>query len=101
MLLQLKINDQTFTLVNLHSPNKNDPDFYDCVIGELKNTRSQELILTGDWNLVLNPELDSQNYKHVNNPKFREKVIDMTNELSLVDIWRELNARCKRFTWRV
>ena len=49
---------------------------------------------------MLNPELDSQNYKHINKPKCREKVIDMTNELSLVDIWRELNARCKRFTWR-
>ncbi|WP_419595708.1 reverse transcriptase domain-containing protein, partial [Thiolapillus sp.] len=48
----------------------------------------------------LNPELDSQNYKHTNNPKCREKVIDLTNELSLVDIWRELNAQCKRFTWR-
>ena len=100
MLLQLKINDQTFTVVNLHSPNKDDPDFYDRVMGELKNTRSQELILTGDWNLVLNPELDSQNYKHINDPKCREKVIDMTNELSLVDIWRELDAQCKRFTWR-
>ena len=100
MLLQLKINDQTFTVVNLHSPNKDDPDFYDRIMGELKNTRSQELILTGDWNLVLNPELASQNYKHINNPKCREKVIDMRKELSLVDIWRELNARCKRFTWR-
>ena len=49
---------------------------------------------------MLNPELDSQNYKHINSLKCREKVIDMTNEFSLVDIWRELNARCKRFTWR-
>ena len=24
----------------------------------------------------------------------------MTNELSLVDIWRELNAWCKQFTWK-
>ena len=55
MLLQLKINDQTFTVVNLHSPNKDDPDFYDRVMGELKNTSSQELILTGDWNRVFNP----------------------------------------------
>lgn len=35
VLLQLKINDQT--LVNLHSPNQDDPDL----------TRSQELISTG------------------------------------------------------
>ena len=44
VLLQLKINDQT--LVNLHSPNQDDPDL----------TRSQELISTGNWNLVFNPQ---------------------------------------------
>ena len=86
VLLQLKINDQT--LVNLHSPNQDDPDL----------TRSQELISTGNWNLVFNPQWDSQNYKHISNSKCREKVIDMTNEFSLVDLWRELNTRCKRFT---
>ncbi|WP_419593383.1 reverse transcriptase domain-containing protein, partial [Thiolapillus sp.] len=100
MILQLKMNDQTITLINLHSPNNDDPAFYDRVRGAIKSIRNQELIVAGDWNLVLNPELDSQNYKHTNNPKCREKVIDLTNELSLVDIWRELNARCKRFTWR-
>ena len=57
----------------LNSPNKDDSDFYDRVMGELKNTRSQELILTGDWNLVLNPELDSQNYKHINNQNAEKK----------------------------
>ena len=92
MLLQLKINDQTFTVVNLHSPNKDDPDFYDRVMGELKNTSSQELILTGDWNLVLNPVIHRIIKILITQ---REKVIDMTNELSLEDIWRELNARCK------
>ena len=100
MILQLKMNDQTITLINLHSPNNDDPAFYDRVRGAIKSIRNQELIVAGDWNLVLNPELDSQNYKHTNNPKCREKVIDLTNELSLVDIWRELNAQCKRFTWR-
>ena len=70
----------------LNSPNKDDSDFYHRVMGEWKNTRSHELILSGDWNLVLNPELVSQNYKPINNPERREKVIDMTNELSLLDI---------------
>ena len=36
MLLQLKINNQIFTLLNLHSPNKDEPDIYDRVMGELK-----------------------------------------------------------------
>ena len=36
MLLQLKINNQTFTLVNLHNSNKGDPDFYDRVMLKIK-----------------------------------------------------------------
>ena len=99
MILQLKMNDQTITLINLHNLN-DDPAFYDRVRGAIKSIRNQELIVAGDWNLVLNPELDSQNYKHTNNRKCREKVIDLTNELSLVDIWGELNGQCRRFTWR-
>ena len=97
MILQLKMNDQTITLINLHSPNNDDPAFYDRARAARKSIRSQNLILVGDWNFVLNPELDSQNYNHTNNSKCREKVTDLTNELSLVDIWRELNAKCKRF----
>ena len=94
------MNDQTITLINLDSPNNDDPAFCDRVRGAIKSIRSQELILAGDWNFVLYPELDSQNCKHTNNPKCREKVLDLTKEFSLVDIWRELNGQCKRFTWR-
>ena len=100
MILQLRMNDQTITLINLHSPNNDDPAFHDRVRRAIKSIRSQELILAGDWNFVLYPELDSQNCKHTNNPKCREKVLDLTKEFSLVDILRELNGQCKRFTWR-
>ena len=31
--------------------------------------------MCGDFNLVLNPELDYLSYKHVNNPNARQKVI--------------------------
>jgi len=32
----------------LNSPDKDNSDFYDRVMGELKNTRSQELMLSGE-----------------------------------------------------
>ena len=50
------MNDQTITLINLDSPNNDDPAFCDRVRGAIKSIRSQELILAGDLNLVLNPE---------------------------------------------
>ena len=56
MVLQLKMSDQTITLINLNSPNNDDPAFHDRVRRAIKSIRSQELILAGDWNLVLNPE---------------------------------------------
>ena len=58
MVLQLKMSDQTITLINLNSPNNDDPAFYDRVRGAIKSIRNQELIVAGDWNLVLNPVLD-------------------------------------------
>ena len=41
----------------------------------------------GDWDLVLDPNMDYCNYKHVNNPLAR--VEDMILNLDLTDIWRE------------
>ena len=55
------MNNQTITVSNLHSPNNDDPAFYDRVRGAIMSICSQELILAGDWN----PELDLQNYKHI------------------------------------
>lgn len=49
---------------------------------------------------MLSPGLESHYYKHKNNPKCREQVTDLTNELSLVTRWKAVNARGKRFTWR-
>ena len=41
--------------------------------------------------MVLNPSLDYCNYKQVNNPKAQEKVFEVTTELDLTDVWREIN----------
>ena len=45
----------------------------------------ESAILMGDYNLVLDPEIDANNYCNINNPKAREKVLDMCAEFNLVD----------------
>ena len=36
----------------------------------------------------------------MNNPKAQEKLFEMTTELDLTDVWREINSEVFRFTWR-
>ena len=57
-------------------------------------------MLCGYFNLVLDPIEDTFNYKHINNPKARLKVIERMVELEMVDIFRHMNPDERRYTWR-
>lgn len=88
-------------LVNIYGPNSDTPNFY----SELRNKidsylNTQHIIIGGDFNLVMNKDLDSMNYKHLNNPKARIEVLKLMETFNLVDIFRENKANLKRYTWR-
>ena len=55
--------------------------------------------LVGDFNFVLSPEKDDFNYMHLNNPKARQKVIEMMLDLDLIDCWREDHMEDRKYTW--
>ena len=48
----------------------------------------------------MDPDLDTENYKQVNNPKARIVVKDLLEELEYMDAWRILNEDKKGFTWK-
>ena len=90
MFISLTTMDKELLLVNVYGPNRDSPEFYD----EMEDHVSEMgLIMGGDWNLVLDPNMDYCNYKHVNNPLARDRVGDIIFNLDLTDIWRELNCR--------
>jgi exonuclease III len=91
--------DKNIVLVNLYGPNNDDPQFYEEIKSRLVQLSYTDIIVGGDWNLVLNPGLDYHNYKHVNNPKACDKVMELSGEVDLVDVWRELNPEALRYTW--
>ena len=57
-------------------------------------------IICGDFNLVLNPHMDTFNYKHINNPYSRQRVFHMINDLNFCDIYRQLYPNTRLYTWR-
>ena len=91
--------DKDLLLVHVYGPNRDSPEFYDKMKEHVSEMGLSDIIMGGDWNLVLDPNTDYCNYKHVNDPLARDRVEDMISNLDLTDIWRDLNAECKRFPW--
>ena len=76
------------------------PEFFTKVFEAVSYDGFDHVVLCGDFNLVLDPIKDTFNYKHINNPKARLKVIERMAELEMVDIFRHMNPDEKRYTYR-
>ena len=87
-------------IINIYSPNNDSPEFYDYVESLIENNPSDYLIICGDFNMVLDPNKDSKNYKHINNPKARQKLKCILDNHNLIDIYRYRNPDSKKYTWR-
>ena len=100
IILLIETQKQSFLLVNIYGPNKDEPEFFDKLKEKISENDVDHVILAGDFNLVLNPAIDYENYKHINNIKSKEVVEKMIDNLDLNDIWRDLNPESPRYTWR-
>ena len=87
-------------MVNLYGPNTDKPTFFNHISNCIDDIDNDENIICGDFNCVLNPKLDYYNYKTVNNPKAREKILEILNTKYLVDPFREKFPTHKKYTWK-
>ena len=53
-------NGKQLTLVNLYAPNDDDPNFFTAVFEHLSDFQCDEVIIGGDYNLVLDVEKDKK-----------------------------------------
>ena len=97
VMVTIEIEEKIILLVNLYAPNSDSPDFYEMVTSIVDKCAVNEVIMGGDYNLVLDKELDSKNRK-TNNDKAAKVVIDFMSSFGLVDPWRIYNPECKRYT---
>ena len=98
--LVIKLSSMTINLVSLYGPNNDSPSFF-REIKELLNKENIDYnILCGDFNIAMDQEMDTYNYKNTNNPQARKTLLEIISEYELSDIYRKLNPTSKRFTWR-
>ena len=67
----------------------------------IRQVGNEQVITTGDWNVILEPNIDARNYLSFNNkPKSRKILKDVMTEFDLVDIYRKVYPTKRIYTWR-
>lgn len=105
VLLQLELNKETFTLLNVYALTKDkfieQLEFIDKVESVLSKFRDSKFVLGADFNIIQDPQLDKWNPKV--NEKTSKAAVALENpkiNFNLQDFWRICNPKLKRFTWR-
>ena len=104
ILLNATVQGSDFLLANIYAPNKvhEQCEFFKHLYKLIENlhlSTEQKIVIGGDYNVSLNPDLDCSG----GNPTKKDSVNciqDMCLSFTLVDIWRVRKPQCKRFTWR-
>ena len=105
LLLEIKIEDSIYILINLYNPNIEADQVrvlneLDTMINSMNNTQNAQIILGGDFNFIFSSNLEADG----GNPKLKKKTlakfIEIKNKFDLCDIWRIRNPKSKRFTFR-
>ena len=97
VMVDLDVSSVSIMLINIYAPNMDSPGF---ILKPIEESQQDHLIVCGDFNLVLNPELDSFNYVNINNPRSRQCVLEMLQLHNMKDAFRYLHPTLKRYSWQ-
>ena len=100
LLIDITVQGRKLTLANVYGPNQDNPQFYNTLFQKISEFENDEIVMCGDWNFVINPDRDYDNYLHINNPRSRQVTLDYMAEHNILDMWRVMNENRKQFTWR-
>uniref|UniRef100_H3BBZ3 Endonuclease/exonuclease/phosphatase domain-containing protein n=1 Tax=Latimeria chalumnae TaxID=7897 RepID=H3BBZ3_LATCH len=87
------------TFVNIYAPNKEDPGFFAELVPILTKFVNSNLIIGGDFNLVVNPELDRSRGKISLPSKSQLALFELMSDFHLIGIWRVLHPMVKDYTF--
>ena len=100
IICDIEANTKLLTLANIYAPNEDDPNFFHALFEHLSSFHCEEIIIGGDFNLVLELEKDKKGGLAKTHKNARKVVQDFSESLQLSDAWRTLNPDAMRYTWR-
>jgi len=99
VILDMEINKSRYTMANYYGPNDDHPWHLCDMISKIDELGHNNLIIMGDFNIVLNIKLDKLGGRSTTHFKCRQKVLDWMEEKNLLDIWRIKNPNTRKYTW--
>ena len=87
-------------LVNIYAPNEDSPEFFKQVFDEVILSEADHLLIAGDYNLVLDVDMDKQGGRAKTNEKAQRCILEYMENIDLMDIWRIKNPEQNEYTWR-
>ena len=100
IICDIEADGKLLTLANIYAPNKDDPNFFDTFFDRLSCFKCDDVVIGGDFNLVLDVEKDKKNGIARTHQNALEVVQDAMENMEVCDVWRIFNPDCKRYTWR-
>ena len=100
IICDLNANGKNITLINLYAPNEDDPNFFKSLFEHVENFQRDEIVIGGDFNLVLDIDIDKKGGTPKTHTNARKSLHEEVENLDLVDAWRVLNPDVRKFTWR-
>uniref|UniRef100_A0A3Q3A4Q3 Reverse transcriptase domain-containing protein n=1 Tax=Kryptolebias marmoratus TaxID=37003 RepID=A0A3Q3A4Q3_KRYMA len=92
-----KVEGIVITLLNVYVPPGSDWSFYKQIVDIITTKSKGILICGGDFNVRLNPKIDSSNGKP--DPKnMGRRLNTWMSEVGIVDVWREINPKRREYS---
>ena len=86
--LNVKVNYKEITIINIYGPNKDDLAIFDTLENFITENEEHTSIIGGDFNTVIDPNIDKKNGKVETHKACRQKIKQIMESFDLRDIWR-------------
>ena len=100
IICDIKADEKLLTLANIYAPNEDNPLFFQNFFEHLSEFNCDDIIIGGDFNLVLDIEKDKKGGLPKTQQNSLKIIKDFSENLNLLDPWRVLNPDEYRYTWR-
>ena len=105
LVIEVKTDDSVNIRINIYNANTDSEKLHTLndlinILETFEDIQNKSVVLGGGFNVIFNPFLDLEGGKPVIKKRTIAKLIQITENLDLCDIWRIRNPKRKRFTFR-
>ena len=97
--LKCMYEENSLLLCVIYGPNEDSPEFFDRIFEFYEQANISDCIITGDFNVTINYDLDNYRYVQPRNVRARECLHEWMSDLGFIDTYRCLHGDKRMFTW--